>query len=236
IEVDWCIKSVEGSHFSYGRPEDGNLWLHLFEPLPFPGNRRCLSRRINWYVDNSITWKHAYHLYHGDPSWLVRYNRAFSEYIRLRSHISRRVKAFYDEQMAGRHCIGFHIRNALHRSEMPGNVMPGIEDFVDKANAIIHAGNSKPVVFLATDVVEAVEIFSSRVQAEVIVQPGVERESRASGRQLHHSHSRPSTKLAEDVLIDCLLLAKCDVFVHITSNLATAVGYMNPNLSMIYLE
>jgi hypothetical protein len=57
----------------------------------------------------------------------------------------------------------------------------------------------------------------------------------ASG-QLHHGNEAPTTKLGEQVLIDCLLLARCDVLLHVTSNLATAVGYINPELRMIYHE
>jgi hypothetical protein len=38
------------------------------------------------------------------------------------------------------------------------------------------------------------------------------------------------------VLIDALLLARCEAMVHAVSNLATAVGYMNPRLRMVYCE
>ena len=46
----------------------------------------------------------------------------------------------------------------------------------------------------------------------------------------------PSVALAEQALVDTLLLARCDAFVHVTSNLATAVGYMNPHSRMVYCE
>ena len=45
----------------------------------------------------------------------------------------------------------------------------------------------------------------------------------------------PCTALGEQALIDALLLARCDVLLHTTSNLATAVGDMN-RLRMIYCE
>jgi hypothetical protein len=32
------------------------------------------------------------------------------------------------------------------------------------------------------------------------------------------------------------MLARCDTFLHVTSNIATAVGYMNPKLAMRYAE
>jgi hypothetical protein len=42
--------------------------------------------------------------------------------------------------------------------------------------------------------------------------------------------------MAEDVLVDAYLLSKGSHFIHITSNIATAVAYMNPRIAMHYCE
>jgi hypothetical protein len=53
---------------------------------------------------------------------------------------------------------------------------------------------------------------------------------------IHHGSAEPARELGEQALVDCLLLARCDTVLHITSNLATAVGYINPALRMVYCE
>ena len=45
----------------------------------------------------------------------------------------------------------------------------------------------------------------------------------------------PDLKLAEDVLTNGLLWAKCDVLIHrVSNNRHKAAGYINPSISMIY--
>jgi hypothetical protein len=60
------------------------------------------------------------------------------------------------------------------------------------------------------------------------------------GFQIQHIMAADKNKcnisLAEEVITDANLLAKSDVFIHITSNIATAVSFMNPATRMIYCE
>jgi hypothetical protein len=53
---------------------------------------------------------------------------------------------------------------------------------------------------------------------------------------VHHDNREPNLALGEEVLTDCLLLARCESLVHINSNVATAAGYINPALKMVFCE
>lgn len=234
IEVDWSVvEKVPEAHFCYGRPEDGNLWLHFFEQLPFEQTPNLNTLRTNSYVDYSITGIEAYDLYRSGSAWRYTYHQAYVRYIKLRPHISQMVEDFYSEQMAGKHCLGFHIRNALH-SEHPGGGMPSLAEYIDKAKELIaKQTEGELVIFLAADVDEVVDRFSGAIDVPVVVQPNVQRASQSSKRQLQIDNPEPSVKLGRDVLIDCLLLAKCKSLVHTTSNVSTALGYINPQTEMI---
>jgi hypothetical protein len=87
---------------------------------------------------------------------------------------------------------------------------------------------------LATDVREAVDRFREVFGERLLVQPDVAR-APAGGSQYEWS-APPGIALGEQTLIDALLLARCDVLLHATSNIATAAGYMNPRMRMVYCE
>ena len=68
---------------------------------------------------------------------------------------------------------------------------------------------------------------------DLLYREGVTR-SQDHGKEIHSDSRIPANNLAKDVLLDCLLLAKADKFIHVTSNIATAVAYINPDLELIY--
>ena len=241
IEVDWQIdRKRKLNEFSYGRPEDGNIWEYFFEPLSFP--HYSFIRRVKRcaFNDASISHHNAHKLYQLGGEWRQRYHAAFKKHIRIRPSIQQKVDRLYSETMADRYCIGVHIRNEAHRIEGPNHEMPPIENYVAETKQILQSKKDEAVLFLATDVEEYSERFKDIFHGKVVVQPGVKRllehPSGDLNQQLHHCHANASLKLGEDILIDCLLLSRCDVFIHTVSNVATAVGYINPTITMIYCE
>jgi hypothetical protein len=234
IGVDWTIRRRYRSHFSFGQPEDGNIWIHFFEPLPFPPHRSILTHRMNRFLDYQITGKNATGLYRSGDAWRKRYHTAYTRYIHVRPEIERRVSEIYDTRMKGHCCLGLHIRHSLHKREQPDKRMPTIQDFIASANHFVKTQPRSTVVFLATDTAEVVNQVTEAVRAPVVIQPDVTRASADSKKQLHIGNPNPALKLGQDVLVDGLLLARCDALIHVTSNVATAVGYMNPDIEMIY--
>ena len=72
--------------------------------------------------------------------------------------------------------------------------------------------------------------------AALVLQPQVARAAEDAPDQRHHSATDAALRLGEEVLIDCLLLSRCDALLHVTSNIATTAGYINPRLKMLYCE
>jgi hypothetical protein len=230
VRADWRVAG-EMPVFVYGTAEDGELWQRFFEPLAFP-NAPSAERSTWMYADLSMTGLHAYSMYKRGSAWRVAYGRTFAEHVRMREDLRRRARELWRDCDAGERCVGVHFRHPGHDHECPRPIPP-IEVFVERTRRLLR-GKGLASVVLATDVHEAVESFRAAFGDRLVVQPGVAR-AHAAGHQGNRD-VQPSVALGEQALIDALLLARCEAMLHTVSNLATAVGYMNPLLRMVYCE
>jgi len=230
VRVDWRVGG-EMPFFVYGTTQDGELWQRFFEPLAFPNAPR--AERSTWsYADLSMTGLHAYSMYKRGLAWRIAYGRTFAEHVRVRDDLRRRARELWRDGGAGERCVGVHYRHPGHGHECPRPIPP-IDVFIERTRRLLR-GRGLASVVLATDVHEAVESFRAAFGDRLLVQPGVAR-AHAAGHQGKRD-VQPSVALGEQALIDALLLARCEVMLHTVSNLATAVGYMNPRLRMVYCE
>ncbi|HWB61081.1 MAG TPA: hypothetical protein VG733_16490 [Chthoniobacteraceae bacterium] len=246
VRAEWGVSDMpapgpaEGSNFPYGTPADGNLWNHFFEPIPLASKPGWPEVETTALGHARISGMHVHFLYKSDEAWRRKYHAAYRKYIRLRPHIEAKVQEFHARHMAGRRVIGVHVRNLAHQIEYINGKGVGFETYASRIQAEIAGCKSDWAIFLATDVEEAVARFRKEFGDRVLVQPGVsrllEKQTGDNRQQFHHQNPNPGLKLGEEVLIDCLLLSKCDALIHTVSNLATTAGYMNPRMKMIYCE
>ncbi len=231
--VDWAI-DPKLAHFSYGAPEDGNIWLHLFEPLAFDEFPESQIETMS-FADLGMTGGNAYGMYKRNRNWRGIYHSLYRKFIRVRPEILTRVETICGAATSSRCCVGVHYRHPAHSIEVP-DLLPSVEAYIRNVRPILPR-NQPWTVVLATDVEPAVGAFQQAFGSDrVIVQPGVTRAAAEASEQVHIKSVVPQLALAEQVLIDCLMLARCGALVHATSNLATAVGLINPNLKMVYCE
>jgi hypothetical protein len=228
--VDWCVLRDQWE-FPYGTADLGNIWDLLFEPLPF-GFFPSHEVAARGFVETSMTGISAYALYKKGGAWRHAYNQVFRKFIRIRPHIVERAEQIRRQHLEGRPAIGVHVRNIAHSIESPF-VAPPVAYFVDRTKRLL-AASEDAAIFLATDTSEAVAAFERAFGNRLVIRKA-ERSERP-GHNFHHHNSTPDIALAEQVLIDCLLLSFCDVMLHGTSNIATAAGYINPELKMVYCE
>jgi hypothetical protein len=229
--VDWS--TGDDKHpLSYGRSQDDNLWPRLFEPLPFhsfPDRTIEVTR----FFTATMTGRAAYAMYKLDLIWRRKYHAIYQRYIRVRPSILDEVEALYGAGMAGVYCAGVHYRHPEHDQECLHPV-PAPEAFVSRLRRLLPS--YRPwVVFLATDLEPVVEIFQRAFGPRLVIQPGVHRAASPEAPAVHDAKASEFA-LAKEVLIDTLLLARCDLMLHVTSNVATAAGYINPSLRMVYCE
>jgi hypothetical protein len=239
VAVDWHIDRAMNPSFSYGCPEDGNIWTQFFEPLPPVPQNAFFRIRTSLFTTYSITSKFAYKMRIKNPQWREQYHRAWAEYIKVQPHILQRVNALYDAHLRGKFVVGVHVRNAFHSFEEPNRTAPSLELFIQLIQQHLPQDGREIAVYLATDVEEYIQQFAATFGERLVVQPDVLRARKTSvnrDEEIHTGVSKPGAYLGEQVLIDALLLSRGDVFVHSTSNISTAVGYINPKLKMVYCE
>ena len=230
--VDW--RAPENiTYFHYGTAAGGNLWAAFFEPLPFAAFP-ARTVETDSFVDNAITGRSAYATYKLKRRWRRRYHRAYARYVKPRDNLLDRVERIYRDRMDGHYCVGVHFRHPGHDVENLFPI-PGPDVFIEQAERLLPKDRSWRV-FLATDTEAAVTAFEAAFGRRLVVQPAVARAESAAEEPVNVENENPNTGAGEGALIDCLLLARCDAMVHITSNLATAAGYINPDMTMVYCE
>jgi len=220
--------------FAYGRPEDGNVWLHFFEPLEFSDHPAERVEIWEYPPDgpSEITSWMMYPTYKLDRRWRQAYHALFTRHIRLRPNILARVAAIMAPH-EGQFRLGVHYRNPRHSHECRDPIPPP-EVFIARARRLLRWRRNYAVV-LASDYAPAVAAFQAAFGDRLVMQPDVARAA-AGADQRHHGAADAALRLGEEVLIDCLMLSNCHTLLHVTSNVATAAGYINPRLRLVYCE
>jgi hypothetical protein len=219
-EVHWT-ENWESTDFPYGAG-GVNVWSQLFESLD---SSKASSGNVTVLYEAPAHWDHrAMH----DRGQRLRLHRVYTRHIRPRQHILDRVNAFYSKYLSGSPFVGLHIRHHHHVVEQYGQTMPTQQDYMQLVES--HLGKGK--VFIASDVQEICDVLMTHYGEDVVFQSDVTRSSQ-SQTQVHRNSSTPGIKLAEDVLTDCLLLAKAPLVYGVYSNVTAAACYINPDLEFV---
>jgi hypothetical protein len=226
---------------SLGRPsevpgdtvEGSNLWLQFFERLSFDEFPERTIKATG-FATEKMTGRRAYRMYKLDRRWRSVYHALYRRHIRIRPAILDQVEEIYRARMKGNFCAGVHYRHPAHDAECLHRIAsPKV--FIERLRRQLPV-DQPWVVFLATDMTAALVAFDRAFGSRLVIQPGVHRAGLVAEGTLRLDQERPDIGLAREVLVDCLLLARCDMLLHVTSNVATAAGYVNPALRMVYCE
>lgn len=205
-----------------------NVWEYYFEPVsPFV---YVSEEKINcsylppdgeglpaWcqFVERSREW----------GNWLIR------KYIRPRKYILEKVEQFVKENFDTKYIISLHLRGTDKKTEI-APTEPNI--LFSCANA--HAEkikNAEVTFFIATDEDALFDLAKQKLHGPVI---GYDSQRSSDGGSIHHAtHANiHKAQAGEEMLIEVLLLARTNFFIHTCSNVSTAVLFFNPNLEHKY--
>ena len=200
---------------------DVDLWyLHLWEPASiyaYPYGRHVLKNR-------------------SDAAWAAKQRRRAHQVIRdhvyLRPEIHERVEAFSTEFMAGHHVIGAHVRGtdkgaALGAAHTRRKVAPeSYFDLVDR-RLDMHADAK---LFVATDQVQYLESFRERYSERLICADCLRGTGDLAPFQLEQGSGYEK---GAEVLVDALLLSRCDFLIKCSSHVGEAALWFNPDLPSV---
>lgn len=245
-------------HFAYHSP-DGyngslNAWEYYFEPVSdlsyVPGEP--MHRHETYTNFTTIWWYRQYintlHLLtpkerleikplplpmqlvgEGYPTPQHLYSRKFriqvyqliNKYVKVKPSIQAKIDSFYDKYMRNHRVIGLHCRGQFIYNEV--GYVP-IEWLCAEANQFADANT---LFLVATDQAPLLEQAKQLLHGPVIHYDCYRQDSTTSpfrGQQW-------PPQMGEDVLVEALLLARCDHLIHTLSNVSTAVLYFNPTQS-----
>lgn len=193
---DWralAIKEYFGlSHFTsfcYASVEEGNGWLHLFEPSPDVDDPAIYDNTQKLYANALIaddfnekrepwlTYKHAHELYRMPEfdRWRRWYNSVVAHHIRPLPSLQQRIDRNMD-QLGDGYRIGVHIRHPSHAIEQPDAALSHIDQFAREIEAFIAAKRiTKPKIFLATDQDSTIATMRARFGDALFCDPDVKR-------------------------------------------------------------
>lgn len=173
--------------FCYSQPDEGNLWLKLFEPLfdltaQEMNDRAALlagstppARHFNEDREPLLTYVHAFELY--QKQWFHRFRRQYHQvlatHVRLRPELRAELDALLADHRSGKFVISAHVKHPSHGIEQPEGRMAGRDTYVaavreELAHRGIRESSEDWRIFVATDQDRVVALFDAEFGDRVI--------------------------------------------------------------------
>lgn len=241
--LDWCIKNhktpvvhwaEQSTLYYHAKGYNGainNVWEYYFDPV----SHLRYSPEDNVHTDYNTPDGNCLILYQTIPANIPdsalrkKINQEIiAPFIKVNDAVNKKVMDFYDKKMKGNYTIGIHLRGTDKCYE---TTPVALEVVFDRANAMAkNIPNCQ--FFIATDEDALLESAKKGLHAKVIYYNS---HRSANKNPLHYAQTNKA-QLGEEVLIEVLLLAKCNKFIHTCSNVSTAVLLFNPALENCVLS
>ncbi|XP_078384181.1 uncharacterized protein LOC144666664 [Oculina patagonica] len=173
----------------------------------------------------------------------MRVNELIQQYVKPNSRIKEKVRMFYHRYLAGFTVLGVHVRGTDHWRETSEKRLPSLMSWVKKAWSILDTLPRPRKIFIASDNHEVIHMFVSLFGKETVA---FTKAVRAKGYhdqiaphhfKFKHNAADPyEREIGSQVLMDILLLAKCDHFLHTESSVASLASYFNPHMTSYFLQ
>lgn len=236
----WDDAGWNGSH---------NTWEYYFEPISgesfereriwirdpriaydnpgFTAQDNEVLQNFSRYGYTSSRWAKL----HGRQDYPTPEDRAthhalLTKYVRVKHGIMAKVDAFYARQMARGTVVGVHIRKGDFEGKE--GIGTSVEEFV-RAVTICPGWE---YVYLATDCNKTLREMR-RVYGNRLLSYDCFRADDRSGIHYRTDPALSKPRLGEEVLIDALLLSRCNWYVHGNSSMNFAVLSWNPHMEHI---
>lgn len=237
IDVKWTEE-----FFPYKDNKSGNGWDLFFYPI---GNVKKNGNINNTSIIHDQNCLSKWYKYDEFYDYRLGINKLIDKYIKIKEEILNEVNDFYNYNMNNFECIGVHVRFATsHINEKPRLIT--LDEYFNEIDATIKTLQSNYKIFLATDSEYVVRQFKKKY--EKLLYTNAIRSNYMEEVHLIYdaydywiSHSeefhkkKPGYKGGKDVLMDCLLLSKCNVLIHSTSNVSDFATFFNPEIKSIFL-
>lgn len=236
--LDWSIKNEKAPivlwdkesvyYNSEGYNGSFNVWEYYFEPL----SDLAYDPNDKIYRNYDAPDKFRLIEHQNNPANVPDYElrkkintELITPFIKVKSEVHDKMIEFYENNIKGKNTIGIHLRGTdKHLAITP---VP-VEEILQEAN-----NHTTPdcQFFVATDENALLEEAKKQLNGPVIYYDSHRSDD---GKPIHYK-SIFKAQMGEEVLIEALLLAQCNKFIHTCSNVSAAVLLFNPELENILL-
>ncbi len=220
----------------YNDSKEDNLWDYYFEPVSNK-NKEKLSLSFNFrpYTNALFPFR---------KSNLLLFNKIIQDRIQIKKEILDESDSFFKNNFKNKKVVGVNIRHRAGLNAL-GDVAHLFKeaseaDYFRKIDDLLLSGYEH--VFLATDGEENFQRYKNKYGEKLLSYSKIRS---SNNRRIFFYHSEKHGKIPADftprehgreVLVDCLLLSKCDYLIHCDSNVSTMAAFLNPNLISINIE
>ncbi|KAL9962951.1 hypothetical protein ACROYT_G032109 [Oculina patagonica] len=173
----------------------------------------------------------------------MRVNKLIQQYVKPNSRIKEKVRMFYQRYLAGFTVLGVHVRGTDHWIETSERRLPSLMSWVKRARSILEALPRPRKIFVASDNNEVIKKFVTYFGKETVVFTEAVRAKKYHDQIAphvpefrHNAADSYKREIGTQVLMDILLLAKCDHFLHTESSVASLASYFNPHMTSYFLQ
>jgi hypothetical protein len=154
------------------------------------------------------------------------------KYIGVKPEVTEQVQTFARESFAGRTVLGVHYRGTDKAAEAP---RLSYEDVHRSIEAFLVEHPEFDCLFVSSDEQAFVDFIESAFQSSIPVVYHEDRERSRAGVAIHRSRSGERFRKAEEAVVNCLLLSRCDALIKTPSILSGWSRLFNPDLPVILL-
>jgi len=226
--LDRCEKSgrtptVLFDSGAYYDPGHGpNWWEYFFEPIA-PADFRVVSPFPSLHEQSDADAIRLSY-FARDLLSLSRKHELVKKHIKIKPHILEKVDQFAVKEFNGHYVVGMHLRGTDKVRKEGAVRLP--DDYIKKQIDAILKKRPKYKIFLATEDSDSLSRMQALFKDRLVFWDS----TRLSGNPVHASKGCYGYKIGEDVLIDCLLLSRCDYLLASISNVSQCALVFNPRI------
>lgn len=215
-------KKITGFHSIEDNEFLTNPWNRYFiQPILKP-NTVFRMELVGSMYDFSIL------LYNNDLETIKRYNQTIKEFLVFRPHIIEKVnlfeKTFFEGTVAGIHIRGTDSFFDRGRPNLP---ISYFEKLIEEK-----LGNYSKI-FIASDNINVIQKLQSKFGSRIVFYVSKRLDIDAQNVALHETIFNDSNiDYGEEVLIESILLSKCDLLIRQQSNVSTFSKLLNPDIKI----
>jgi hypothetical protein len=205
-----------------------NAWEYYFEQQYKTDDGKVIPLRPPRPVN--IVYNKFYGL---NDNIITTSKNLFYKHFKIKDELSETINEYYNKEIKGKVTLACQVRlgDMLNNSGTPP-----IESYWRKLNEILTKQTDIEQIFLATDDGIAINYLKEVSPVPIIHQEDIYRtSSKINHKRYSDDRYQHNYRLGKEVLVDILLLGKCDYFLRAkTSSVSTMATILSENVKEIY--